>query len=78
MTDKLKAAAKAREEKRIELEKKHANDFSDKRGGTFVIINSVRVHESDMTPEQREQFGLPPLSEDEASTSPDEEVSNDA
>jgi hypothetical protein len=34
-------------------------DFSDKRGGAFVVISDVRIRESDLSTEQRTSLGLP-------------------
>lgn len=38
-----------------------ALEFADLRAGSFFVFDGARVHESDLTPAQRDAVGLPPL-----------------
>lgn len=44
---------------RAQLERDQREQFADKRGGQFFIIDGSRIHESDLTDEQRTAVGLP-------------------
>ncbi len=61
MSKNKKTDADLNELARSEKEKELSQFAEDRRGGNFFIIDSRRIHESDLTAEQRKAVGLPPL-----------------
>lgn len=52
-----------REDERMTLEQEQDGFRQDPRGGTFVVLDGVRVHESEVPNARRGDLGLPDVSE---------------